>query len=103
MNNIKILYYDRIDVSEVTDVNKTSASKDYDICCYWYFLSKGFRFQSNICNRCNDLLMMSMNLSNIAVLNIKGSDYGCIISGISKTGAMNVIQNINLTEKNRTL
>ena len=27
MNNIKILYYDRIDVSEGTNVNKTSKSK----------------------------------------------------------------------------
>ena len=27
INNIKMLYYDRIDVSEETDVNKTSALK----------------------------------------------------------------------------
>ena len=30
--------------------------------------------------------MMSMNLSNIATLNIKGTDYSCIISRISKKG-----------------
>ena len=30
--NIKMLYYDRIDVSEGTDVNKTSASKECDFC-----------------------------------------------------------------------
>ena len=34
--------------------------------------------------------MMSMNLSDIAVLNIKGSDYYCIISGSSKTEAINL-------------
>ena len=28
--------------------------------------------------------MMSMNLSNIAILNIKGTDYCCLISLISK-------------------
>ena len=28
--------------------------------------------------------MMSMNLSNIAILNIKGSDYCSIISGITE-------------------
>ena len=28
--------------------------------------------------------MMSMNLSNIAILNIKGTDYCCVISLISK-------------------
>ena len=35
MNNIKMLYFDRIDVSEGTDIDKTSASKECDICHYW--------------------------------------------------------------------
>ena len=84
MNNIKMIYFDRIDASEGIDVNKTSTSKEFDIYHYWYFLNKGFKFQSNICNRCHDLLMMSINLSDSAVLNIKGCHYGCIITGISK-------------------
>ena len=68
-----MLYFDKIDVSEgnnvnnVSDVNKTTASKECDICHYWYFLKKGFKFQPNVCNRCHDLLMMSMNFSNIAI------------------------------------
>ena len=40
MNNVKMLYYDRIHISEGIDVNKTSASKDCVICHYWYFLYK---------------------------------------------------------------
>ena len=44
MNNIKMLCFDRIYVSEGTDVNKTSRSKECDICHYWYFLNKGFKF-----------------------------------------------------------
>ena len=44
-----------------------------------------------------------MNLSNIAILNSKGADYCCIISGISKSGAINLMQNINLTKSSRTL
>ena len=32
INNIKLLYYDIIDVSEGTDVNKTNESKVCDIC-----------------------------------------------------------------------
>ena len=79
-----MLHFDIIDVSERTDVNKTSESKECDICYYWYFLNKGFKFQSNVCNGCYDLLVMSMNLSDIAILNIKGSDYRCIISRINK-------------------
>ena len=34
-----MLYFDRIDLSEEIDVNKTVASKEYDICHYWYFLN----------------------------------------------------------------
>ena len=44
-----------------------------------------------------------MNLSNIAILNIKDSDYHCIISRISKNETINLMQNTGLTEKSRTL
>ena len=43
--------------------------------------------------------MMYMNLSYIAVLNTKCSDYHCIFSRISKCEAIKLFQNINLTEK----
>ena len=46
--------------------------------------------------------MMSMNPTDIAILNIKGADYGCIISGISKSEAIKLLQNIDLTEKSGT-
>ena len=47
--------------------------------------------------------MMPMNIRDIAILNIKSSDYCCIISLISKNEAMNLIQNTDLREKSRTL
>ena len=98
-----MLYYDRIDVSEGIDGNKTSASKECDIFHYWYFLNYSFKFQSNVYNTCHDLLMMSINLSNITILNIKGFDYRCIISLISKNEAINLLQNANLSEKSGAL
>ena len=94
-----MLYYDRIDVSEGIDVNKTSALKECDICHYWYFLNYSFKFQSNVCNRCHDLLMMSINLSDIAILNIKGSEYSCIISLFSQNEAIKLMQSADLTKK----
>ena len=30
-----MLEYERIDISEGIDVNKTRLSKEYDICLYW--------------------------------------------------------------------
>ena len=94
-----MLHYNRIDVSEGIDVNKTSESKECDICHYWFFLDKEFKFHPDICNEWHDVLMMSVNLSDMAILNIHGADYRCIISGISKCEAINLIQNIDLTEK----
>ena len=88
-----MLYYDRIDISEGIDVNKISASKECDICHYWYFL--------NVCNYCHDLLMISVNLTDIAILNIKGSDYRCIIGLISKNEAIALLQNADLSEENK--
>ena len=66
------------------------------------FLNKWFKFQPNVCIGCHDLLMIPMNLSDIAILNIKSADHRCIISGISKSEAINLIQNIDLTRKSGT-
>ena len=74
-----------------------------DVCHYWYFLNYSFKFQSNVCNRCHDLFVSFINLSDIAILNIKGSYYCCIISLITKNEARNLLQNSGLTGKNGTL
>ena len=44
-----------------------------------------------------------MNLSDIAILKVKGSDYCCIISGISKNEVINVMQNTDITTKKRKI
>ena len=38
-----MLYYETIDASEGADVNKTSASKECDVCHYRYFLNYSFK------------------------------------------------------------
>ena len=43
--------------------------------------------------------MMCMNISDIAVFNIKNSYHRCIISGISKNEAVNLMEITNLREK----
>ena len=43
--------------------------------------------------------MIPIKLIDIATLNIKGSNYHCIISRIRKNEAINLLQNIDLTEK----
>ena len=40
-----------------------------------------------------------MNLGDIVILNTKSDEYCCDISRISKSVAINLMQNIDLTEK----
>ena len=47
--------------------------------------------------------MMSMNLSDITILNINGVDYCCIITGITKSETVNLLQKTDLNEKGGTL
>ena len=51
-----MLQYEKIDVSEGIDVNKTSASKECELCHYWFFKDIGFKFEQHVCNKCHDLL-----------------------------------------------
>ena len=62
-----------IELMFLEDVNKENASKECDVCHYWYFLNYSFKFQLNICNKLHDLLMMSINLSD-TILIIKGCE-----------------------------
>ena len=49
------------------------------------------------------VLMMSMNLSDTAILNINNADYPCIISRINKSETVNLLENAELTEESGTL
>ena len=40
-----MLEYDRINIVEGIDFNKTDASKECNICHYWYLLSKNFNYE----------------------------------------------------------
>ena len=79
-----MLQYERIGVSEGIDIDKTTASKEGDICHYWYFKDVGYKFQPYVCNGCHDVSMMAYELKNIAILNAKDVDYTCILWGIIK-------------------
>ena len=70
-----MLEYDRIDILQGIDVNKTNASKECDICCYWYFSGKGFKYEPYLCKGCHDLKQKAINFNDIAIFSIKGSDY----------------------------
>ena len=96
---IKTLQYERIDISEGIDTNKTSASKECMLCHYWYSKDIGYKFESNVCNKSHDVLMTAYGLKNIAILNVKGVDYRCILWGNNRNEAVNFLNNSLLEDK----
>ena len=70
-----MLEYDRIDISEDIDINKTSLLKECNICHYWYFKDIGFKYERYLCNDCHDLMQKVMSFINVATVYIKGNAY----------------------------
>ena len=84
-----MLQYQKIDVSEGIDVNKTSASKESDLCQYWFFKDVGFKFEEqHVCNGCCEFLTMGYPLENIVILSAKGTTFRCILMLPSKKEAL---------------
>ena len=92
-----MLEYDRIDISEGIDTNKTSASNECNICHYWYFLDKSFNYGPYLCNECYDLMQ------NVDVVFIKGNDYRIHFSYMNKKDVIVIMANSNLNDKKGTL
>ena len=70
-----MLEYDRIDISEGIDINKRNASKECDICHFWYFKEKTFKYEPYLWSDCHNLMQKDMNFIDVATVPVKGSDY----------------------------
>ena len=88
-----MLQYEKVDVSEGIHVNKTSASKECQLCHYWFSKDIGFKFEEHVCNICHDLLTMAYSLKNIAILSANGTTFRCLLMGISKNEALEKLNN----------
>ena len=83
-----MLEYGRIDISEGIDIDKSSKSKECDICHYWYFLDKNFNYEKYLRNGCHDLIQKAMNFNDVAIVSIKESDYRIQFWYMSKNDAI---------------
>ena len=97
-----MLEYDRIDISEEIDINKTNASEECDICHYWYFLHKNFNCEPNLSNGCHVLMQKAMNFNDVFIVSIKGSDYKIHFWNMSKDDAISIMHNSTLHDKRGT-
>ena len=94
-----MLEYDRTDISEGIDVNKTDLSKECDICHYWYFKDIGFKYELYFCNGCHDLMQKAMTFNNVAVVYVRGNTYRINFWYMSKFDAINIMNGSNLVDK----
>ena len=90
---MKMLRCQKINISEGIDVNKTSASKECEVCHYWFFKDIGFKFEEHVCNKCHDILPIAHSVKDITILNAKGNTYRCILMGISKNEGLKRLSN----------
>ena len=98
-----MLEYDRIDISEGIDIDKTNASKECDICHYWYFTDIGFKNEPYPCNSCHNFMQKAMNFNNVAIVSVKKSDYRIHFWYMSKNDAINIMNYFYPEEKSGLL
>ena len=94
-----MLEYDKIDISEGIDVNKTSASKECDICHYWYFKDISFKYEPYLCNGCHNLKQKALSFNDAAIVYVKESAYRIHFRYMNKEDAISIISNSNLDDK----
>ena len=69
-----MLYYDKINISEGTDLIESNNSKECMISHYW-FSNHAFNFQHYVCNGCHDLSKLSVNIIDVAIIAVKNIDW----------------------------
>ena len=90
---LKMLNY----LSEGIDHAKGNNHKECIICHYWFFNHR-FKYQNFICNGCHDLTMLCLNISDTAIIIVKGVDCCCIIHDISRFEAIYLLENSVLND-----
>ena len=91
--------YERIDISEGIDLIRSNKSNECNICYYWYFLDKHFKYEPYLCYGCHNLMGKAINFNDVAIVSIKGSDYRIYFWYMSKSDAINRLNNSWLDNK----
>ena len=98
-----MLKYDRIDISEGIDVDKTNESRGCNFCHYWYFLNKNVSYSPFTCDSCYDIVQRSTDFKNIAIVHIKKTAYRIYFQHMSKHKAKKIINKFDLIGKTKNI
>ena len=91
-----MIEYDRIDLDEGIDANKTPNSKECWLCHYWYFILYYY-------DGCHDMSMKAISINNLAIVYSKGNAYRIHFWNMSKDDAINIMHSSNLIYKKDVL
>ena len=94
-----MIEYERINISERIDVDKTNKSKECKFCHYWYFLHKNFSYGPYICDDCYNFSQKSKDFKNIAIVHFKKNTYRIYFLCMSKHKAKKLIKKFDLIDK----
>ena len=98
-----MLDYDRIDLSEGIDVNKTSNSRECSFCHYYYFLDINFNYQKYLCDGCHDISMKANSMQNLAIVYSDSNAYRINFTFMDLNEATYLLNNSNKNSKKGTL
>ena len=88
-----MLEYDRIDISEDTDIKKCKeTSRECNLGKFYYFLDKNFNYGPYLCDGCHDMSMKAVSMQNLAIINHNGNHYPVNFAFMSKKDAYNLIK-----------
>ena len=98
-----MLEYDRIDLSEGIDVNKTSNSRECSFCHYYYFLDINFNYQKYLCDGFHDMPMKANSMQNLAIVYSDSITYRINFTFMDLHEATYLLSNSNKNSKKGTL
>ena len=96
-----MLEYNRIDLSEGIDVNKTSNSSVCRFCHYYYFLDINFNYQKYLCDGCHDMSMKvcKSSMQNLAIVYSDSNAYRINFTFMDLNEATYLLNNSNKNSK----
>ena len=99
-----MLEYDRIDISEGIDKKKCKGtSRECSLSKFYYFLDKNYSYGPYLCNSCYDMSLKVISMQNLSIINHNGNYYRVNFAFMSRKDAFNLITNVLIIDKTRTL
>ena len=77
--------------------------KKCNLCNFFYFLDKNFKYGPYLCNGCYDMFLKAVSIKNLAIINHNGNHCPVNFAFITKKDVYNLIKNATIIDKKGTL